>query len=317
MSTPDPFITIFTAPKPFTNPHINLIQRNAIHSWQHLGDGLSIVLMGNEPGIAEFSRETGLLHLPDVEINFFGTPLVSSLFSQAHQVSASPILAYVNADILLTPNFVTTATQVYCQLKRFLIVGQRHDLNVQQSLEFSSGWNERLLSDLQSHGRLHPPAGSDYFIFPHMCFTEIPEFTIGRAGWDNWMIYSARLQHIPVVDATGSITVIHQDHDYSHLPDGKPHYRLPESAENLRLSGGRRTVFTLADADHTFAAGQVQPTALHLRKLMREIEIFPLIQLQSKSLASMTFAIFHPRNAWREFKGRAVYGFKRDRATHD
>ena len=31
------FLTIFTAPKPFTDPHINLIQRNALRSWLALG----------------------------------------------------------------------------------------------------------------------------------------------------------------------------------------------------------------------------------------------------------------------------------------
>ena len=34
-----PLLTLFTAPKPFTNPHIALIQRNAIRSWMALGAG--------------------------------------------------------------------------------------------------------------------------------------------------------------------------------------------------------------------------------------------------------------------------------------
>ena len=63
MSTPDPLITIFTAPKPFTNPHISLIQRNAILSWQHLGDDVNVVMIGDEPGMAEFAAETGI-HAP-------------------------------------------------------------------------------------------------------------------------------------------------------------------------------------------------------------------------------------------------------------
>ena len=50
MSASDPLITIFTAPKPFTNPHIDLIQRNAIQSWLHLGDDVNVVMIGNEPG---------------------------------------------------------------------------------------------------------------------------------------------------------------------------------------------------------------------------------------------------------------------------
>ncbi len=33
-----PALTLFTAPKPFTNPHIALIQRNAFRSWQALGE---------------------------------------------------------------------------------------------------------------------------------------------------------------------------------------------------------------------------------------------------------------------------------------
>jgi hypothetical protein len=317
MSSPDPFITIFTAPKPFTNPHISLIQRNAIQSWLHLGDEVNVIMIGDEPGMAEFAAEAGILHLPQVACNPLGTPLVSSIFAMARQISTSPLLAYVNADILLTPQFVNIASQLYCQLKEFLIVGQRYDLNLQQPLDFSLGWDSRLLADVQIRGRLHPPAGSDYFIFPRTCFTDLPNFTIGRAGWDNWMIYHARSLHLPVVDATASITVIHQDHDYSHLPNGQPHYRLPESSENLRLAGGRRTVFTLQDADRCIQDGQLQHTPLHPRKLMREIEIFPLVQLHSETLADSFFAVFHPIKAWREFRGRAAYKIKRVRNADD
>jgi hypothetical protein len=317
MSTPDPFITIFTAPKPFTNPHINLIQRNAIQSWQHLGDEVSVIMVGDELGMAEFAGEAGILHLPLVDRNPLGTPLVSSIFAIARQISTSPLLAYVNADILLTPKFVSIASQVYCQLKEFLIVGQRYDLDLLQPLDFNPGWDLLLLADVGNRGRLHAPAGSDYFIFPRTCFTDLPNFTIGRAGWDNWMIYHARRQQLPVVDVTSEITVIHQDHDYSHLPNGQPHYRLPESSENLRLAGGRRTVFTLEDADHRTQDGQLQRIPLHPRKLMREIEIFPLVKLHSEALADIFFAIFHPIKALMEFRGRAAYKIRQIRASDD
>jgi hypothetical protein len=317
MASSDPFITIFTAPKPFNLPHINLIQRNAILSWMYLGDEVNLVIVGDEPGMAEFASETGIQHLPDVARNSSGTPLVSSIFSIARQISTSPLLAYVNADILLTPQFVTTASQVYCRLKQFLIIGQRHDLDVQQPLDFSEGWDVRVQAEVQARATLHPPAGSDYFIFPRICFTGLPNFAIGRAGWDNWMIYHARYEHIPVVDATLSITAIHQDHDYSHLPNGQPHYRLPESSENLRLAGGRRTVFTLVDADYSIQHDQLHPIPLHSRKLLREIEIFPLVRLHSMAMANLFFLIFHPIKAWNEFRGRAAYKLNHLRAAHD
>jgi len=317
MSSSDPLITIFTAPKPFTNPHISLIQRNAIQSWQHLGDEVSVLIIGDEPGMAEFAAEVGIQQIPDVTRNPLGTPLVNSIFQLARQYSTSPLLAFVNADILLTPQFVNVATQVYCQIKKFLIVGQRYDLNLQQPLDFSPGWDFYLLSDVQIRGRLHPPAGSDYFIFPRTCFTDLPKFAIGRAGWDNWMFYHARVRHFHVVDASLSVIAIHQDHDYSHLPNGQPHYRLPESSENIRLAGGRRTIFTLEDASCYIQDGQLYRIPLHARKLMREIEIYPLTRLHSKPMADIFFTIFHPIKAWKEWRGRVAYRLKQTQNSND
>ena len=66
------------------------------------------------------------------------------------------------------------------------------------------------------------------------------------------------MQKLPVVDATHSIMVIHQNHDYSHLPGGQTHYKLPESNDNLNLAGGRRNVFQLDDATHVLENGQVK-----------------------------------------------------------
>src|SRR5512145_3128572 len=101
-----PVLTIFTAPKPFTNPHIALIQRNAIRSWLALGPQVEVILIGEEEGLAEVAAEYGVRHLTNVERNANGTPLVSSMFALARQYSTSPLLACVNADILLMPDFV-------------------------------------------------------------------------------------------------------------------------------------------------------------------------------------------------------------------
>ena len=83
-------LTIFTAPKPFTDPHIRTIQRNAICSWMQL-DGAEVLLVGGEPGLAETAAEFGLPHLPDVRRNAWGTPLVSSIFDLARRRSAAPL----------------------------------------------------------------------------------------------------------------------------------------------------------------------------------------------------------------------------------
>jgi len=300
-------LTIFTAPKPFTNPHIALIQRNAITSWLHLGESVRVLLIGEEAGMAEAAAELGVIHLAQVQRNREGTPLVSSIFKLARQHSPGEILVYLNADILITPAFLEPVRQVASQIAQFLIVGQRWDLDVREPLDFSHGWDKSLLEDVRQRGRLHPPMGSDYFVFPRHCFTEMPAFAIGRAGWDNWMFTHARLQNWPVVDASSSLTVIHQDHDYSHLPGGQPHYRLPETSENIRLAGGRRAIFTLLDADYTLEAGKINRISPRGRKLLREVETFPLRRLHSYPLAELSFAIFHPIKAFKEWKGRIDY----------
>jgi hypothetical protein len=309
------FLTIFTAPKPFTNPHIATIQRNALCSWKNLGPEVEVILVGEEAGLAEAAADLGLAHLPQVRRNAQGTPLVSSIFSLARSHSSTPVYAYVNADILLMPDFIQAARQVASQVERFLIVGQRWDLDVTRELDFSPGWPERLAAEVQSRGRLHPPSGSDYFIFPQACFRDVPAFAIGRAGWDNWMIYSARREGWPVIDATRAIQIVHQDHDYSHLPGSQSHYRLPETAENVRLAGGRRTIFSLADADYSLQAGRLSRLPRRGARLRREIEIFPLVRLKSRPLGELFFAVFHPVKAWGEWRGRLAYLLRRLRGS--
>jgi hypothetical protein len=43
-------LTIFSAPKPFTNPHIDIIQRNAIRSWVEMDSRVEVILIGDEQG---------------------------------------------------------------------------------------------------------------------------------------------------------------------------------------------------------------------------------------------------------------------------
>jgi hypothetical protein len=297
-----PLITIFTAPKPFREAHIDLIQRNAIRTWNAFGKDVEIALIGDEEGIDKVASDLVVRHLPAVKTNNEGTPLISSIFELGRSVNESPLLAYVNADVLLLQDFLENARTLQKLAETFLAVGQRWDLDVREAIGGSSGWEEILLADVRSNGRLHPPMGSDYFIFPRACFLHVPDFAVGRAGWDNWMIYEGRREGWKVIDATGSITVIHQDHDYSHLPGGKPHYRLPESGENVRLAGGKRTIFHIEDCDYRLVDGHLRRKNLTWASAVREVETWPVRKLNSDFLNQAFFAIFHPFKAYREFR---------------
>jgi hypothetical protein len=266
------FLTVFSAPKPFTNPHIDLIQRNAIQSWLHLGDDVEVLLIGDEKGMAEVAVEYGVCHLPQVARNEWGTPLVSSIFALARQNSDSPLMAYVNGDILLMPNFVEVARVVAAQAESFLVVGRRWDLDVTRRMKFNLNWDRCLRGETRARGKLHAPVGSDYFIFPRELFSDVPDFAIGRAGWDNWMIYHALQQGWPVIDATASLMVVHQSHDYYHLPHGQIHYDLEETKINTKMGGGMRNMYMILDASHELVDGRLIRARLSPARLLRRVE---------------------------------------------
>ncbi|HEY6221558.1 MAG TPA: glycosyl transferase family 2, partial [Candidatus Eisenbacteria bacterium] len=126
-------LTIFTVPKPFDG-HIGIIQRNAIQSWRHLRPACQILLCGDEAGTAETAATLGVDRIAAVERNEFGTPLLSSVFAAVEASAAHDLLCYVNADILLLSDFTEAASRIIASKPRFLMVGQRWDLDVTEQL---------------------------------------------------------------------------------------------------------------------------------------------------------------------------------------
>jgi hypothetical protein len=240
-------LTIFAAPKPFEGL-ISGIQRNAILSWTRLVPACEVILLGEERGIAQFATEHRLRHLGEVERNEFGTPLVSSIFRQAEQAATWPTLAYVNADIILMPEFVAAIRCI--SFPRFLLVGRRWDVRLDQALDFDDPrWDARLRGDVQRRGKLNLPCAMDYFVYSRGLYQEVPPFAIGRFAWDNWLVYGARRQEAQVVDMTAAVTAVHQDHDHSQIAGFTARGRTsPEIRRNLKLCGAACN-YSVADAD--------------------------------------------------------------------
>jgi hypothetical protein len=264
-------LTIFTAPKPFTNPHVNVIQRNALQAWTRLED-VSVIMIGNEPGIPEACREFGIKNVPEVARDDKGVPTVKSVMEMGHQYSDSPLLCYANADMILMSDLVRAARQVAAQTADFLMVGQRWDLDLPQPYDFSGDWESRLRGDVEQRGEFYTPWGVDYFVFPRHLYTDVPNFTIGRPAWDNWMIYHARTQFGMAIDATRSVTVVHQIHDYSHLPGNKPPYGSEVAKRNLALAGGRRRCYNVLDTNRELIKGRITQPRPTLARILRRLE---------------------------------------------
>jgi hypothetical protein len=266
-----PFLTLFTAPKPFTNPHIQVIQRNAIKAWKSLAD-VEVLLIGDEAGIAEAAAEFGVRHVGQVARDGQGIPLVSAVMEIGHTHTTTPMLCYANADMILMSDAVEAARQAAAQVKDFLLVGQRWNLDLSEPFDFSGDWEARLRERVREDGEFYTPWGIDYFIFPRHLYTEVPGFTVGRVAWDNWMVYHARKTFGMAVDGTRQVTAVHQNHDYSHLPGNKPSYGSETAARNLQLAGGRCCMYNILDANREMVNGRIRKPLPRLVRLLRRLE---------------------------------------------
>ena len=86
----------------------------------------------------------------------------------------------------------------------------------------------------------------DYYVFPRNLKLQLPPFTVGRVGWDNWLFYQTKKSGIPIIDATPLITIIHQNHSYPHKK--KQSFKI-ETERNIKLAGGLSCMLTIREAD--------------------------------------------------------------------
>ena len=245
-------LTFFTTPKPFIG-HINVIQRNAIRSWQRLHPDVEVLLFGDDPGAADACRELGIRHVKNVRRSQHGTKYLAGIFDQAQDIARHTLLCHVNCDILLMSDF-RRAVESVCKLyDRFLLAGRRWDVDLREAWDFAApAWEEKLRALARETNRQRPAQWIDYFVFPKgMYYRKIPEFVIGRPGWDNWLLWYALASGAPLVDASPVVCAVHQNHDYSYHPDGeKGVWEGEEARENYRLLDGNRKFRTLENATY-------------------------------------------------------------------
>lgn len=267
-------ITIFTIPKSFKG-NVKVTQRNAIKSWLALQPKCEVILFGDDEGVAETAAELGARHIPEIEKTELGTPLLSSAIELAKRKATNQILVFINSDIILLNDFVEAVQKI--KKPSFLMSGQRWDVDVNEEINFDEvNWKEKLQEKVNKDGKLHGPLGMDYCVLPRSLpdAIQMPGFAVGRAGWDNWLIYRVRSLGIPMIDATEVTTVIHQNHDYSHSPyGGKEKVRGPEVQRTLELAGGFANMCTLRDADWVLTSQGIEKPP-YSRQILVKLSLF-------------------------------------------
>ena len=208
-------LTIFTTTKDFIG-EFDIIQKNALQSWRALSEDIEIIIIGESIGGQEVAKNVDGKYITKVKTSHENIPTIGGLFETAEANGKYDILCYVNADIIL-PGSLLYALEVLKEInKRFLAVGHRWDLDVNESIDFKGSNDiEKFWSYAKNKSIKHAPTGIDYFIFRKNTFKNIPPLAIGRFGWDNWLLWKARRMRIPLIDLSNGIFAIHQNHSYN------------------------------------------------------------------------------------------------------
>lgn len=241
-------LTIFTTFKPFRDPHIAMIQKNALKSWVAIRPHCEVILLGRDEGVAQIAKKFNVRHIPNIKVVNGKLPLISSLFTEAQSVARFPFLCYLNGDIILLNDFLKAVKRITKEYQSFLAVGRRWDVDISAPLSFKGKWQQELKTLISQQGTLHGVSGIDYFVFPKGLFSDIPPLVVGRGGWDNWMIFHARMQRIPVIDLTDVTMVVHQEHDLAGTREKAIRFTDDEAQQNLRYAGGYKNLLTIRDA---------------------------------------------------------------------
>lgn len=283
-------LTIFTIPKSFEN-HIDVIQRNAIRSWTLLRPSCEIILCGNDLGVEEAAAEFGVKYLPDIARNEFGTPLLNSAFAKVANVSESSFLCYVNADIIMLNDLIDAIRRIH--FKQFLAIGRRINVELTARLDYEkANWRLELVEFATQNGQFAGMDWIDYFVFPKNRQLEVmPAFAVGRPEWDNWFIFNARKYGIPIVDITRVCPVIHQNHDYSHVPQGEGNsWNGPEATQNHNLYvqslGALGHICNIWDATHILTRNFLLP-ALSSRNITQRWYTTTILHPSLKPIADL------------------------------
>ncbi|MDA1087880.1 MAG: hypothetical protein O2901_12810 [Verrucomicrobia bacterium] len=283
-----------TSARPFEGPASDR-QRNALQSWAALGAGCETVLVGDEAGCAEIARELNCIHEPQLDYTPFGRPLVPSVIEAGERHARHELMCNINADIILTDDFISAVRQLLALRAPWVMVGRRWNVEIEGSWDFSAADSTERLRELAHRtGRMQGPTAIDYFVYTRGLWGTIPPFGKGSGREDNWMIHRALSLNVDLIDATAAVCAVHQNHDPPRLAGSKytasPDF--PDRAANNQVLARNRISDVLGsvnDATHLLDETGLRRKPVSLQAALRRFLVWgpyrrPLLRWPCRAL---------------------------------
>ena len=199
--------------------------------------------------MSDFARKHGWIVLPVPKKSAAKVPILRHMFLAVQEKYNSSYYGYANGDMMFDKRLVDTLTEILPavnKMKQVLIVGRRTNVKLLAKQEIRT---LREVAELGSHGKLFGTNAEDYFItkahgYP---WQSIPDFVIGRVGYDNWLVVTALVKKIFTIDMTKTVMAVHQtDTDgnfagHSKKPSGDTYINYALAGKRFDYSLGHVT----------------------------------------------------------------------------
>lgn len=191
------------------------IQNNTLHNWASLRPAVLPVLFTAPNDTREWQEMSSGLGwiVESAPRTRSGVPILKDMFKFVSRKHPSPFLGFANADNLFGTSLIHTLSELNSlspiHKRVSLITGRRR--NVPENL--LEGYTPQYVEILASNLSLYSKRAQDYFITSHragFCWGGVPDFVVGRIGYDNWLMVRAQQWNVTLVDASDTITVLHQ-----------------------------------------------------------------------------------------------------------
>jgi hypothetical protein len=215
---------------------------NGIRSWQALDPAPEIIIVGEAKYLADDCTQLGLRFVP-VQCGDDGVPLMRDYMAAAEAAASYPIRMWACPDVLLFQDLYTSLRYVDQYLKQYVCVGRRYELDIKADLDFTNGTAEALLEKARAANNLEHGVVVSYMAYKDTVWQDMPAFRLDGSAMDNWMVWQAIRQGVPVIDITGTATAIHQKHGRAGTPGPAVAYNKSLLPEDFFFAGAHTASF--------------------------------------------------------------------------
>ena len=245
-------LTLFSIPKAFGG-HIGADPAQRGAELAALGHGVQVMLVGDEAGVAASAGSSASSHVPGVALSEHGTPRIDDAFARVDALAEHPLRCFVNADVVLLDDFLPAVTAVEAPFDRFLIVGATarprrvEDDLVLDGAEPCRARSARAATRAARAARPRSTTSSS----PPGLFDPLPPFVVGRARFDNWLVWQARAARAGRgCDAAPSSPSTSATTTRTSRAGSRRRTSAARRERNEELAGGSGRIYTIFDASH-------------------------------------------------------------------